>query len=474
LPRSRSILITPPLGGINNDFARIEQPPKTTVDCLDMFPYGREFRARIASRPGTGSGSATVIGSGDVKLFQQLTYISGVTPTAIMYAVAGSIGAGAGKGRLYTIAAGVVKETVPPATTNTLAATAGTVPNTYAGCVVHRNRLILFGPDHLWAASRVDAYGDWDFARTQSDRAFTSTNVVTSSPGSAMDPIITAIPWTNDLLVMAGDHSLWGVRGDLTFGGRIDLLNNGVGILGPNAWAIDPLNNLWIVGTGGIYKGSGQTFEPVSVGHYTNYFQTLNRSTNTVSCAWDRDRYGLWIFAKSKNALFYNARDGSFWPTTISTTANAAGVFDGNAPADRQVLFAEGSTIKTIDNTAAGSSISGYIYLGPIFPDPSDPNSQWILTETDITLGNIPAGFLAADIATTWTLSAGHSPYQAYASAAETATGTITAANRGAILRSRLRGSCFFLKLANSTSGTFFEFESARLTFKPAGRGRPA
>lgn len=466
--RSTLIQIRPPLAGINNDFARISQPPNTTVDCRDVFPYGTDFRSRIASRPGVAAASITTVGSGQITLFQQMSYVSGGVVASRMFAVAGSIGAGAGKGKMYTIAGGVIKETTSAASTATITTTAGTAPLTYAGAVVHRNRLICYGPDHQWAASKVDDYGNWDYADRTAARAFRHTDIISSSPGSAADPIVTAIPWTNDLLVFAGDHSLWAVRGDLAMGGRVDLLSAGIGILGPSAWTIDPQGQLWIIGSGGIYKGNGAGFTPVNVAHYSAYFQSLNRNTHYPSCAWDRDRYGLWIFAKGKDALFFNARDNSFWPCNLSTTAVAAGIFDGPAPADRQILFAEsGGGAKTIDSAAttdtAGGLISAYIYLGPFIPFGMNQNA--VLKETTITLGERSANV-------TYTLQAGNSPYQAYNSPTQTSTGALAAAtSRQSKIRSRLRGSCFYLKLAcTGGANDLFEFEEGLLSFTPAGR----
>lgn len=483
MAREKVITLLPPLGGINNDFARIEQPPKTTVDCRDVFPYGRDFRSRIGQRPGYTSDAGDhvkIVGSaGAARIFCQVSYIASNVPTSQIFAVRNSQGAGAGKGKLYWVdwssgtGVGTVKETTPgavPSTVSLAVTDSGAVPTSYAGAVIHRNRLILFGPNHLWAASEVDAYGNWDFAKKTSIRPFTSANIISSSPGSMNDPIIAAIPWTNDLLVFASDHSLWAIRGDLAFGGRVDLLSAGVGILGPSAWTIDPNNNLWLIGTGGIYRGVGNgIFTPINVGKYSNYFQTLNRTTHTPSCVWDRDRYGLWIFANGEDSLFYNARDESFWPTTLGPAATACGIFDGPDPADRQVLFAEGSspTVYSIDTAAddPGGAIASRIFLGPLLPFGDGQNG--ILTETMITMGDDPD---AGDYSFNYTLQAGNSPYQAYAAPSETATGTITTANRAARIRSKLRGNYFFLKLANSGAGSLFEFESATFKFKSAGR----
>jgi len=460
MPRDIHIPIFPPLGGLNNDTARIAQPANTTIDCRNVFPYGRDFRSRIASRPGTTAYSLTTRGAGTVKLFMQVSSVSGGVIVQTMYAVAGSIGAGAGKGHLYYVNGGVIKED-----NASLAATAGSVPTTYAGVVVHRNRLIAYGPDHQWAASKVDDYGNWDYADKTSARAHRHTDIIYNASGSAADPILTAIPWTNDLLVYAGDHSLWALRGDLAMGGRVDLLSNGIGILGPSAWTIDPQGSLWIVGTGGIYRGSGGSFQPMNVGHYSAYFQSINRSTNTTSCAWDRDRNGLWIFSAGKDSLFFSVRDQGFWPMSLGTGITAAGVFDGPASTDRQVLFSDAGNIRSISTNSltdvGGGDVAGYIYLGPFMP--VGPDEQAVLKETVLTLSDQNSGV-------DYVLQAGNSPYQAYNAPTATASGSLlTAASRQARIRSRLRGTCFYLKLSNP-SGAFFEFDNGSMTFSRAGR----
>lgn len=462
-----TINVTSPLSGLNVNLSRIEQDYNFTASCSDVLPYDRDFRMRVSQRPGSSAGTATTLGTGAGSCFVQ-------GPSTLYY-VLGTVCAGFGKAKVYYINAGTVKENA-----GSLAATTATpVPTTYSLATIWRNRLVLAGSDHKWIMSHVDDYGNFDVGDTTVARAIAGTNAIYSSPGAIQDSIISLIPWNDDVLIVACDHTMWAIKGDPAYGGSINLLNNGVGILAGNAWSIDPQGQLWMVGTGGVYKFMGGSFELASQNSYSAYFQAITRSATAVTCAWDRDRHGLYIFKPSGGGLFYDARRDGFWP--ITTNASAAYVFDGTAPADRYIHYASGGSVLKIDSAqtqdSGGNTLSAYLWIGPIMP--AGPTDQAICNQIDLVLGDVPAGYSSTQFRCNYTLQGGVSPNDALNNPNETRTGTATGPGR-ATIGVRMQATCFFLKLSTAASydpggGTvypFFSFENANFHFLPGGRGR--
>lgn len=474
---AQQILVTSPLRGLNVNSDRVTQAIEYSADCFDVLPYDRAFRQRVTMRPGYGkiTSGFTALGSGTGSCFTQ-------GPNTLYY-VSGAVCAGYGKGKVYYVNAGTVKED-----SGSLAATTATpVPTTYAIATIWRNRLVLAGSDHQWIMSKVNDYGNFDVADTTVARAIAGTNAIYSTPGAVMDKIISLIPWNDDVLIIACDHTMWAIKGDPAYGGSINLLNNGVGILAGNAWTIDPEGALWMVGTGGVYRFMGGAFELASDQSYSAYFQAITRSSTAVTCAWDRDKHGLWIFRPSSGGLFYDHRKQGFWP--IGINGNAAFVFDGTAPTDRAIYIGDqgnGVVYKLADaNTAdnptgvSPTPIPSYVKIGPLMPN--GPHDQAKIIQLDIVQGE-QTGFASTYEVLDYTLTCGPSPYSAQSQPTQTATGTITATNtnKRTILGIRMQDTCFFLKLSASAAydpggGSiypFFSFESANFHVLPGARGR--
>lgn len=68
-------LLPLPIKGINKYAARADQPQFTTPRALNVIPFDRQGRQRIAQRPGTGKLWETAIGSGNMVQFLQQTAI---------------------------------------------------------------------------------------------------------------------------------------------------------------------------------------------------------------------------------------------------------------------------------------------------------------------------------------------------------------------------------------------------------------
>jgi hypothetical protein len=174
------------------------------------------------------------------------------------------------------------KLVVSTATVSNLVATAGSLPTLCTLACVYRDRLVLAAPaatQQNFFMSRVGTHTDFDYSTTDSASAFAGN---ASTAGRIGEPIVALIPGGDDVLYIGGDHNIWAMNGDPADGGSIDLVTDGVGIAGQNAWCKAPDGAIYFVGTGGLFRMTG-TSPPtnLSAGRYTDFSATSTAGTAT-------------------------------------------------------------------------------------------------------------------------------------------------------------------------------------------------
>ncbi len=363
----------------------------------------------------------------------------------------------------------------------TYTASAGTAPtNCTLACLWH-GRLVLGAPrDNLqnFFMSRIGTYTDWDYGQVDTARAIAGNGSATF--GKIGQPIVALIAYTNDVLLLMGDHEINQITGDLAAGGSLDQISDAIGILGMNAWTKDPNGLLYFVGTGGFFRmAPGAPPECLSNQSVNEFFKTINRGTSYVICEWDRDRWGCWIFISNVNAggtsvhLWYDARTGGFFPQQFPDSHGpiSALVYDGDGPDDRVLLL--GGRTGFIQQVAAsavtddGTAISAWVWLGPIRP--VDDLREGKIVALDSFLGNESGSFTYN---LDWKLSVAPDAYDAIQSSSDFAQGTFTSAGRQPKQRVRLRGGSFAMFISNSTSGKTFSFERFIVAFGKGAKAR--
>jgi hypothetical protein len=120
---------------------------------------------------------------------------------------------------------------------------------------LYRGRVVLSGIEddpQNWFMSKSGDPLDWDYFATPSATIAIAGN--NSDAGLVGDRITCLAPFGDDLMVMGGDHTLWIMRGDPADGGRIDNLSQQVGIIGPDAVALDALGTMYFFGNGVLWR----------------------------------------------------------------------------------------------------------------------------------------------------------------------------------------------------------------------------
>ena len=259
----------------------------------------------------------------------------------------------------------------------------GTLPvSGTGGCkyiVLYRGRIVMAGlkdDPHNWFMSAVDNPLDWDYGATVSETMAVAGNQ--TDTGKCPDIITCLAPYSDDLMFIGGDHTLWLMRGDPASRGRIDNISYQTGISGPDAYTFDPNGMFYFFGQGILWRMSAEGVpEPLSLNRMDETFKAIDLTTNTIILTWDNIRRGLHMFVRPSASgatthYYWDERTDSFWPISFPnvqgpTTALA---FDGDDPNDNAVLLGgwDGyiryvdSSVKNDDST----KISSHVLYPPI------------------------------------------------------------------------------------------------------------
>lgn len=376
--------------------------------------------------------------------------------------------------------------TTPPSTDTTHWQFNGATPTNCYLCCNWRGRLVLAGdsanPQNFYMA-RVGQPHDWNYAATDPAAAVAGN---LSESGQIGEPIVALIPYTDDYMLIGCTNSLWMLQGDPADGGSIVRVSDQMGLVGPNAWCVDPAGMLYFIARGGLYsvRPIWEFYQPpqlLSGDTYDQYFTALVNESAYINLVWDVDAKFMHIFATPTAAssvgthLIWDQRNGGLWPQQypLAHGPTAATRYAANSVGGQRAILLGGwdgyvrqwtATNKDDDGTA----ISAYAVLGPVKPQPEAA----IFTGVTIDFGEtlpLDAAFWNANVI----VSAGPDAYSVTEGTPHsTATIPATLDRRQKTYRQRFRGGWFSLTISNTTDNTYFSFESALLEFQPGGKNR--
>ena len=297
-----------------------------------------------------------------------------------------------------------------------------------------------------------------------------------SQAGQVGDVITALIPYTNDILVMGGDHSIYFLSGDPMNGGQVNLVSDAIGMAWGAAWCKDPYGNIYFVSNKtGIYTLiPGQQPQRISQ-QIEQLLANIDTGLNTISLLWNDRFQGLHVFitptsqvtavAVTDNSVaqepvthfFYEQRTGAWWQDQFANPYHnplTCCTFDGNTPDDRVPLIGSwDGYVRQIDPFATdddGWPINGEVILGPILTQDMD---EMRLDELQAVLGEE-----SSDVA--YSVYVGQTAEQALAS--DPVSEGVFEAGRNISEPVRLSGHAIYVKL----SGSNWQMESIRLRMK--------
>lgn len=358
------------------------------------------------------------------------------------------------------------------------AVTAGTLQANARLMARYRGRVVLSGvrtDPHNWFMSKVGDPFDWDY----SPSTVTAIQAVAgnaSEVGVVGDIVTALIPFSDDALLIGGDHTIWQMSGDPAAGGSIDLISDKTGIAWGRAWAKNPNDILYFMGIDGIYMMAiGGKPESLTEGRLNKRFKAIDLANTRVLLEWDFLRKGLWVVAADvsgssiQTVMFWDKRTDSW---TVDEYAGSIGPsvvygYDSELPEDNQMLFGcKDGYIRQIDTSVDdddGDAISSVVRYQP-FP-----------------LGNGYTEGMLADLSVLLAENSGPVVLKVYVGqTAEQVTEVTTprfkrtlAAGANAITTQRVRGAWAQVELSQSLSGAPWAVESVYARVEDSGlRGR--
>jgi hypothetical protein len=317
--------------------------------------------------------------------------------------------------------------------------------------------LILAGAPvapHAWFKSKAGDPYDWDFASTDAGAAVAGTS---SNAGTIGEPIIALATPSDDYLLFGCVNSIWMMRGDPSYGGRIDCISRNVGIVDKDAWCYGPGGEFIFLSRDGLYMlqpGVSSFPQSISREKLPRELRDLDRAVYTVILKFDARDRGVHIFLTGGDTrgtihYWFHWSSKSFWPFVIPGTVEptAALEYQSTNAADSCVLIGgkDGYLRRFRDSchTDEGTEIESTVLYGPFRPGGSDFYSGAV-QELVAALSSF-----SGDV--TWTVLTGDTPEEAVAAAPTRSdvTGTWTAGINFKV-RPQVDGVISFIKIENA------------------------
>lgn len=295
-----------------------------------------------------------------------------------------------------------------------------------------RGRTVLSGlllDPQNWFMSRVNDATDFDYFPLDPDPA--SAIAGNNAPQGLMGDLVTAlVPYSDDVLLMGGDHTIYMFHGDPQAGGQIDLVSDSIGMAWGMPWARDPYGTVYFFSNKAAVYSYRPGEKPLRISQaFDNLIQDTDTGSNIVRMGWDDRFQGVHLFITQASApaptthYFFEQRTGAWWQESFANTNHnpvCCCQFDGNEPGDRALLIGSwDGYVRTFDPDAAtddGTTISSSVVIGPLLTKDLD----------EITVKELQAVLGANSGSVTYEVYAGATAEAALASTA-IATGTWSA-----------------------------------------------
>ena len=245
-----------------------------------------------------------------------------------------------------------------------------------------RGRICLSGlieDPQNWFFSAVNQPGNFDYNPV--DTSPTQAVAGNNSPlGNVGDVINSMCPYTDDVLVFFGNHTVWLMNGDPMAGGQIDLVSTAIGGTFGRCWCMDPYGNIYFMSNGqGIYvlvpgNAPQRISQPIE-----QLLFNLDTGQYNIRLMWDDRFQGVHVLISplisptTTTHLFFEQRTGAWWQTQYADPRKnpiACVVMDGNSPQDRVPLHGSWlGYVYAIDpyaTTDDGDPINSEVIIGPL------------------------------------------------------------------------------------------------------------
>lgn len=148
---------------------------------------------------------------------------------------------------------------------------------------------------HLWYQSRQGEPLDWQYFPTTNDVGRAVAGQSTQAGGIG-DQVVAQMPHSDDYLIYGSKNSIYVLRGDAAYGGRIDNISRDIGMVSGDAWCYGPMGELIFLTRDGIYSNERGVAAPIqSVSREKVPRELLDVDTDVyhVTMAYDAQERGI-------------------------------------------------------------------------------------------------------------------------------------------------------------------------------------
>jgi len=336
---------------------------------------------------------------------------------------------------------------------------------------------------HHWYCSRV---GDpLDFDNSQDDIA-ASTYSQSAKAGEVGNPITAMISYKDHYLIWGCANEVWLLQSDPLMGGVNRCISRTTGVFSPTSYCWDDKNNLYFLGTDGIYKLSAEAIinasPPENITKDDNPKLVsalgLNRRTDRVAMAYDKKRYGIKVSVTQQDgtwavAWWMDLRTGGLFPETYPSGQDAASLyyFDSYKDSERALLiggyngyiYKEDEAQKSDDGSNA---IAAHVVLGPAVAT-GGPREKIGILETSLVLGESSDGVTVDFFRAS---SADELVSNVISEATPQITKTLTGDGLKNSIVDRVADRAIAVKIKNETASQTFSIEEINLVLASEGR----
>ncbi len=336
---------------------------------------------------------------------------------------------------------------------------------------------------HQWFATRA---GDpQDIQVSQSDVGSAASSQ-TSEAGLVGDEITAMAPYKDYYLVFGCVNEVWVLRSDPVAGGILTRVSKTTGIFSNTSFCWDDKENFYFMGSDGIYSISAEALvnaqAPVNITkqHAPRLVRdmALNRRTDRVAMAYDKDRYGILISVTQMDGgwstiFWIDLRTGGIFPEDYNADHLPASLHYFNARRkDERLLLAGGQDgyIRKFDDDTysddGSNAIDSWAFIGPI-TDPETARGKVKLSSLSVTTGTdtteLKVSLFSAE-------TAEELVDNIIAGAAPSIARTFSGDNLFPTIRQKIENGAIAVRLGNDTAAKGWSIEKIIANIKPSGR----
>lgn len=238
----------------------------------------------------------------------------------------------------------------------TWTASAGSLPvdsdsNTPRLICTWRGRTVLSGlfgdPQNIFFSAVGDP-SDFDYAPS-SPSAIDAVALNLPPYGLIGDVVTGLCPYTDDILIVFCDHSIFLFRGDPLAGGQIDMVSSSIGGAWGRAFCMDPFGNIYFYSNkNGVYMMTPSSQSQRVSQEIDPLLADVDTGANGIRLIWDDRAQGVHVFITQLDEpaacthYFMEARTHAWWQDKFANNDHnplCCVTFDGNEPGDRVTLI---------------------------------------------------------------------------------------------------------------------------------------